>query len=169
MDVSALVAQMQQTLATIHTTLASLDPSFHDERLDELEKKRDHAIHALSAAFAAESEFLEKKRQAEREVIAEQRRKEDEEREMRRREEDEKLAARDREEDVARKSKLKENTEDVEQEIDDLMSKVEEEARVAAVEGRDKLKALQEKRRVRVVLASPGACQLVADNSGCRN
>lgn len=149
MDVSALVAQMQQTLATIHTTLASLDPSFYDERLDELEKERDHAIHALSAAFSAESEFLEKKRQAEREVIAEQRRKEDEERERRRHEEDEKLAARDREEDMARQSKLKEDTEDIEQEIDDLMSKVEEEARVAAVEGRDKLKALQEKRRVK--------------------
>ncbi len=147
MGVSALVVEMQETLATIQNTLASLDPSFHDEKLDELEKKRHDAIQALSSAFSAESEFLDRERRAERDVIAEHRGKEDEERETRRREEDEQRSARYREEDLARSEKLKEDTDEVEQETDELMSQVEEEAHQATVEGRDKLKALQEKRR----------------------
>ncbi|KAK4032154.1 hypothetical protein C8A01DRAFT_41402 [Parachaetomium inaequale] len=147
MDVSALVTQMQETLATIHNTLTELDPKFHDTKLDELERKRDDAIQALSAAYLAESDFLDQKRKAEREELAERRRKEDEKRERRRREEDEELAARDREEDQVRDGKLKEDTEEVEQETDDLMGKVEEEARVAMAEGRQKFQALQERRR----------------------
>jgi hypothetical protein len=102
----------------------------------------------LSTAYLAESDCLAQKRKAEREELAEQRRKEDEERERRRREEDEKLAARDREEDQVRDGKLKQDTEGVEQETDDLMGKVEEEARVAVAEGREKLQALQKRRRV---------------------
>lgn len=148
MDVSALVTQMQDTLATIHSTLASLNTGIYDTKLDELEKKRDDAIQALSSAFLAESEFLGQKRKAERERLAEQRRREDEERERRRREEDEELAARDGEEDRLRDGKLKEETEEVEQETDGLMGEVEEEARAAVAEGREKLKVLQERRRV---------------------
>ena len=147
MQVSALVAEMQETLATIHNTLAALDSSFHDEKLDKLEKKRRDAIQALSSAFSAESELLDRRR-AERHMITELRRKEDEEREGKRREEDEKLAVRDREEDVARDGKLEGDINEIEQEIDKLMSQVEGEAHVATVEGRDKLKELQERRRV---------------------
>ncbi|KAL2132747.1 hypothetical protein VTI74DRAFT_3430 [Chaetomium olivicolor] len=147
MDVSALVAEMQETLATIHATLASLDPSFHEKKLEELEKKRDDAIQALSTAFAAESEALAQKRKAEREQIAERRRKEDEERERRRREEDDELVAREREEDEKRSGRLKEDTEEIEQDMDNLMDEVEEEARLAITEGNEKLKALQERRR----------------------
>jgi hypothetical protein len=153
--VSALVVEMQETLATIQSTLASLDPSFHDERLDELEKKRHDAIQALSSAFSAESESLDRKRKAEWDVISEQRGKEDEERERKRKEEDEQLAARYRDEDSARAGKLKEDTAEVEQETDQLMSQVEEEAHMATVEGRDKLQALQEKRRASVSTQSP--------------
>jgi hypothetical protein len=160
MDVSALVAQMQETLATIHSTLASLDPNVYDAKLDELERKRDEAIQFLAIAFSAESERLERKRRAEREVIAEQRRKEDEERERRRREEDERLAARDREEDAARDGKLKEDTERVGQETDNLMDQAEEEARMAMAKGWEKLTALQERRRVSISLIGlhPAAC-----------
>ncbi|KAK4149912.1 hypothetical protein C8A00DRAFT_46579 [Chaetomidium leptoderma] len=147
MDVSALVTQMQETLAAIHSALASLDPAVHEEKLDELERKRNDAIQALSTAFSAESDFLDRRRNAEREEIAEQRRKEDVELERLRREEDKELVARDFEQDVARDVKLKEDTEEVEQETDDMMSKVEEEARVAIVGGHEKLKALQERRR----------------------
>jgi chromosome segregation ATPase len=148
MDVSELVSQMQDTLVTIHNTLQSLDPKVHDAKLDELEQKRDDAIKALTAAFSAEADDLERKRKAEREEIIERRRKEDEERDRRRHEEDKQLAAKDHEQDQARDRKLKEDTEDVEQETDELMSRVEEEARTAATEGREKLQALQEKRRV---------------------
>lgn len=148
MDVSELVSQMQDTLATIHDTLQSLDPKVHDAKLDELERKRDDTIKALTAAFSAEADDLERKRKAEREEIAEQRRKEDEERDRRRHEEDEQLTAKDHEQDQARDRKLKEDTEDVEQKTDELMSRVEEEARTAATEGRQKLQELQEKRRV---------------------
>ncbi|KAK3290536.1 uncharacterized protein B0H64DRAFT_452680 [Chaetomium fimeti] len=147
MDVSELVSQMQDTLATIHSTLQSLDPKVHDAKLDDLEKRRDDAIRALTAAFSAEAESLDQKRKAEREEIGERRRKEDEERDRRRREEDNELAAKDREEDQARDRKLKEDSKDVEQETDELMSRVEEEAHMATTEGREKLQALQERRR----------------------
>lgn len=149
MDVSALVAQMQETLSNIHTTLKSLDPNVHDARLDELEKKRDDAMRTLSAAFQAESEFLTRKRQAEREAIAERRRMEDEERERARREEDDGISSRDREEDQVRDGKLEEDAEGIERETDRLLNQAEEEAREAITEGRERLKALQEKRRVR--------------------
>ena len=152
MDVSELVSQMQDTLATIHNTLQSLDSKVHDAKLDELEKKRDDAIKALTTAFSAETDDSKRKRKAEREEIVERRRKEDEERDRRRREEDTKLAEKDQEEDEVRNIKLKEDTEDVEQKTDGLMSRVEEEARAAATEGREKLKTLQERRRVCVTL-----------------
>jgi hypothetical protein len=147
-DVSALVVEMQDLLATIQNTLASLDPNVQDAKLDELERKRDDAIEALSNAYLAESELLNRKRKAEREALAEQRRKEDEERERRRHEEDEELAARDRDEDQARDGRFKEDTEEVEEEMDGLMNLVEEEARIAAAEGREKIRAMQERRRV---------------------
>ncbi|KAK3306403.1 uncharacterized protein B0T15DRAFT_138922 [Chaetomium strumarium] len=146
-DVSALVAQMQETLAAIHSTLATLDPTPHNVKLDELEKKRDDAIQALAAAFSAESDFLARKRKAERDEIAERRRREDEERERRRREEDEALAMRDRQEDDARDGRLKEHTKQVELETDSLMTQAEDQARMAIEEGRERLRALQAKRR----------------------
>ncbi|KAK4234612.1 hypothetical protein C8A03DRAFT_18525 [Achaetomium macrosporum] len=147
-DVSVLVAQMQETLAAIHSTLAALDPTAHNVKLEELEKKRDDAILALAATFSAESDFLARKRKAEREEIAERRRREDEERERIRREEDERFAMRDRQEDDARDGRLKEHTEQIELETDSLMTKAEEEARLAIEEGRERLRALQDKRRV---------------------
>jgi hypothetical protein len=161
-DVSALVVEMQDLLATIQNTLASLDPNVQDAKLDELERKRDDAIEALSNAYLAESELLNRKRKAEREALAEQRRKEDEERERRRHEEDEELAARDRDEDQARDGRFKEDTEEVEEEMDGLMNLVEEEARIAAAEGREKIKAMQERRRVCLSIAR--VVQAGADN-----
>ena len=152
-DVSALVVEMRDLLAKIQNTLASLDPNVHDAKLDELERKRDDAIEGLSAAYLAESELLNTKRKAEREALAEQRRKEDEERERRRHEEDERLAARDLDEDHARDGKFKEDTAEVEEEMDDLMNLVEEEARLAAAEGREKIRAMQERRRVGLFVA----------------
>ncbi|KXX80018.1 hypothetical protein MMYC01_203434 [Madurella mycetomatis] len=136
MDVVALFTQMQDTLSTINTTLTSLNTSDHDAKLDELEQKRDDAIRALCAAFAAESEFLDRKRKAEREEIAARRRREDEE-----------LAARDLKEDEDRNGKLKFDTDVIEQDTDHLMSQVEEEARMVIEEGREKLKDLEARRR----------------------
>jgi hypothetical protein len=167
-DVSALVVEMQDLLATIQNTLASLDPNVQDAKLDELERKRDDAIEALSNAYLAESELLNRKRKAEREALAEQRRKEDEERERRRHEEDEELAARDRDEDQARDGRFKEDTEEVEEEMDGLMNLVEEEARIAAAEGREKIRAMQERRRVGLSVAR--ISRAGADNYlNCRN
>ncbi len=56
MDVSNLVAQMHETLSTIHSTLAALSTTSHDAQLDSLERQRDSAIQALLAAFSTESE-----------------------------------------------------------------------------------------------------------------
>ncbi|KAK3986003.1 hypothetical protein QBC44DRAFT_373582 [Cladorrhinum sp. PSN332] len=147
MDVTKLVMEMQETLSTIHTTLASLNTSEHDAKLDELELKRDTTIKQLLNDFTAESEALTQKRQAEREEIAERRRREDEEREIRRRLEDEQLASRDHNEDEVRDNKLLAQTNVVEEETDTLMAQIEEEAQRAIEEGHQKLKALEEKRQ----------------------
>ncbi|KAL2167405.1 hypothetical protein VTG60DRAFT_1311 [Thermothelomyces hinnuleus] len=148
MDVSALVVQMQETLANIHTTLNSLDPAVHERKLDELEKQRNVALEALSAAFVAESDSLDRKRQTRREDITERRKREDEERERRRRQEDEELAAKDREEDKDRDLRFREESDRIEQEMGDLMTQVEEEARVPVEQGRERLRMLQERKKV---------------------
>ncbi|KAK4161521.1 hypothetical protein QBC43DRAFT_268352 [Cladorrhinum sp. PSN259] len=148
MDVTKLVTEMQETLSTIHTTLASLNTSEHDAKLDELELKRDTTIKQLLSAFTEESEALSQKRKAEREEIAERRRREDEEREIRRRLEDEELAARDHHEDEVRDGKLLAESNVVEEETDNLMVQIEEEAQRVVEEGQRKLKALEEKRQV---------------------
>ncbi|KAK0641449.1 hypothetical protein B0T16DRAFT_461512 [Cercophora newfieldiana] len=147
MDVSALVTQMHETLSTIHDTIAFLNATGHDERLDELERRRDSTIQSLIDAFSAESESLNQKRKLEREEIAERRRIEDEERERRRRAEDEELAARDRKLDEERDDKLQEETLDIEEETDTLMNQVEEEAEKVVEDGKLRLKALEEKRK----------------------
>ncbi|KAH8882902.1 hypothetical protein GQ53DRAFT_883702 [Thozetella sp. PMI_491] len=148
MDVSALVAQMHETLSTIHNTLASLDTKHHDTRLDELELQRDSAVQALLGAFSAETESLGKKRETERAEIAERRRQEDEERERKRRQEDDELAERDRKEDEERTGRLDGDTRAVEEDADGQMSKVEEEAEKVITEGRQKLAELEAKRQV---------------------
>ncbi|KAK0670160.1 hypothetical protein QBC41DRAFT_98254 [Cercophora samala] len=147
MDIAQLVAQMQDTLTTIHTTLASLNTAEHDAKLDELEARRDSTIKHLLAAFSAESEVLHHKRKTQREEIAERRRIEDEERERRRRQEDEELAERDRQEDEARDGRLLHETNEVEEETDHLMNEVEEEAQRAIDEGQKKLMNLEERRK----------------------
>ncbi|KAK4655314.1 hypothetical protein QC762_300860 [Podospora pseudocomata] len=147
MDIAQLVAQMQDTLSTIHTTLASLNTAEHDAKLDELEARRDNTIKHLLAAFSAESEVLHQKRLAQREEIAKRRRIEDEERERRRRQEDEELAERDKQEDEARDGRLLHETNEVEEETDHLMIEIEEEAQRAIDEGQKKLMGLEERRK----------------------
>jgi hypothetical protein len=137
MDVATLVTQMQDTLSRIHHTLASLDQTSYDSKIDELEKKRDTAIQTLSADFAAESDFLDRKRKALREEIAERRRREDEE-----------LAAKERQEDEERNRKLQLDKDGIEEEIDSLMCQVEREAQMATEEGQKKLRELENRRRV---------------------
>lgn len=149
-DICGLVSQMQEILTQIHSTITSLDTAFHDAKLDELEKQRGDALQQLSAAFNAETQALQMKRRAEREAVAERRILEDEERERKRKEEDQQLALRDLEEDDAREAKLKSEAQRIEQETGELMMRVEEEARAAVTEGRQRLEALQEKRRVRL-------------------
>ncbi|KAL2163979.1 hypothetical protein VTH06DRAFT_3192 [Thermothelomyces fergusii] len=147
MDISALVEQMQETLAHIHTTFNSLDPDVHERKLDDLEKQRNDALEALSAAFAAESDSLDRRRQARREEIRVRREREDAERERRRRQEDEELAAKDGEEDRARSARFREERDKLERELGDSMARAEEEARAAVEQGREKLRMLQERKR----------------------
>lgn len=148
MDVSVLVAQMHDTLSTINSTIASLTTEEHDKRLDELEQRRDGIIQTLVAAFTAEAEAVEQQRQVERRGIAERRRREDEERERRRRLEDEELEARDRRQDEEMDNKLKDETRGVEEETDDLMNQVESEAQRMIEEGKARLRALEDRRKV---------------------
>ncbi len=152
MDVSALVAEMHETLSTIHATLASLNTTQHDARLDELEKQRDGAVQALLATFSTESVDLHRKREARRAELAEKRRVEDEERERRRRREDEDLAVQETKEDADRDGRLDGDTRAIEDEADSQMSTVEHDAETMILEGKQKLKDLEARRRVGFLL-----------------
>ncbi|KAH8912721.1 hypothetical protein BR93DRAFT_933674 [Coniochaeta sp. PMI_546] len=147
MDVSTLVSQMHDTLSTIHSTLASLNTTSHDARLDELERQRDSALSTLRDAFKQEANTLAEKRKIELDEIAEHRRREDEERERRRRIEDEQLAERNLEEDRERQLQLEKDTQDLEEETDGLMDEVEEDATRLLEEGKERLRQLEERRR----------------------
>ncbi|KAK1765921.1 hypothetical protein QBC33DRAFT_516339 [Phialemonium atrogriseum] len=147
MDVSALVSQMNETLSTIHSTIASLKTTGHDSRLDDLERQRDLAISSLHKAFDQEDTVLSQRRQAERDEIAQRRRREDEELERRRRLEDEELAEKQIREDDERRARLEGKARGVEEETDEQMGVVEEEAQRMLDEGRDKLRLLEEKRQ----------------------
>lgn len=147
-DVSALVQQMQQTLAAIHETITSLDSKVHDEKLDALEAERDDILAKLLAAFEKESTDLFEKRKHERDEIAEKRRKEDEEIAARRKREDEDLNSRDLTQDSEREQKLQAEKKDVEKNTDNKMEEVEDEAERAMNEGHGKLKELEGKRQV---------------------
>lgn len=154
MDVPTLVSQMNETLSTIHSTIASLNTTAHDARLDDLERQRDLAISSLNAAFAQETEALSRQRGAERDEIVERRRREDEERERRRREEDEELAEAQRKEDEERRGRLDGEAKGVEEETDEMMGSVEDEAQRMLEEGKEKLRALEEKRKVSSILVA---------------
>lgn len=151
MDVSTLVSQMHDTLSKIHSTLASLDTTSHDTRLDELERQRDSALSTLHNTFEQEADTLAQKRKIELDEIAEQRRREDEERERRRRLEDEQLAERNLKEDQERHLQLEKDTQDLDEETDGLMMKVEEDATRLLEEGKEKLRELEERRRASVM------------------
>lgn len=148
MDVSGLVAQMNDTLAAIHTTIGGLSTAEHDAKLDELEQKRDVTLAALRAGFEQESDDLVVQRRRERDQIAERRRKEDEEIAARRKKEDEELSSRCSSEDNERQDKFSNVTRSVEDEIDGLMESVEATAQEMIEEGRKRLSQLEDKRRV---------------------
>ncbi|KAK1963736.1 hypothetical protein LY78DRAFT_640916 [Colletotrichum sublineola] len=148
-DVATLVAQMNDALASIHSTIEGLSTSAaeSDTKLDELEQKRDMTLAELKAAYEKEQQELAAARQKELEEIAEQRRREDEEREARRRREDEERAARKAKEDEEKQGTFDTTTRNIEDEMDDLMDNVEQETAKKIAEGEAKLAELEEKRR----------------------
>ncbi|TEA11065.1 hypothetical protein C8034_v007938 [Colletotrichum sidae] len=148
-DVATLVAQMNEALASIHETIEGLSKSASesDTKLDELEKKRDSTLAELQAAYEQEQAEIAAARQKELEEIAEQRRREDEEREARRRREDEELAALKAKQDEEKLQTFDATTHNVEDEMDNLMDGIEEEAAKNIAQGEAKLAELEEKRR----------------------
>ncbi|KAI6491892.1 hypothetical protein MCOR11_006915 [Pyricularia oryzae] len=146
-DVSALVAQMNETLAEIHATVAALNDSDHDAKLDALEQERDAAVQALQAAFEREAEELVNRRRAEDEEIAEKRRLEDEEIAARRRREDEERAEAKARADEEMKTKLEADAREVEEQADGKMDEVEAEAQRMIEDGERRLAELEEKRK----------------------
>ncbi|KAK2042462.1 hypothetical protein LZ31DRAFT_470245 [Colletotrichum somersetense] len=148
-DVATLVAQMNDALASIHSTIEGLSTSAaeSDTKLDELEQKRDMTLAELKAAYEKEQQELAAARQKEQEEIAEQRRREDEEREARRRREDEERAARKAKEDEEKQGTFDTTARNVEDEMDSLMDNIEEETAKKIAEGEAKLAQLEEKRR----------------------
>ncbi|TLS27261.1 hypothetical protein PpBr36_04111 [Pyricularia pennisetigena] len=146
-DVSALVAQMNETLAEIHATVAALNDTDHDAKLDALEQERDAAVQALQAAFEREAEELEKRRRAEDEEMAEKRRLEDEEIAARRRREDEERAEAKRRADDEMRAKLEADAREVEEQTDGKMDEVEAEAQRMIEDGERRLAELEEKRK----------------------
>lgn len=151
LDVTALVQQMRDTLSEIHDTITSLDTKGNDEKLDALESQRDEVFRQLQTAFEKESAELSQRRQAERDEVAERRRKEDEEIAARRRREDEEKATKDHDQDAERAQKLESEKDGVELETDEKMDRIEEEAKRMLDEGHNKLKDLEDRRRVSFV------------------
>ncbi|KAG7140559.1 hypothetical protein HYQ45_018830 [Verticillium longisporum] len=156
MDVEALVAQMTENLAAIHTTIAGLSTKEHDAglstkehdaKLDELEEKRDALLDALLSEYEAELEELTAQRAKEEEEITETRRREDEEREARRKQEDDELLAKKDAQDAERRDRLARETDLVEEEADEGIDAVEAEVQKLLEEGQAKLSELEEKRK----------------------
>ncbi|PNH47406.1 hypothetical protein VD0004_g935 [Verticillium dahliae] len=147
MDVEALVAQMTENLAAIHTTIAGLSTKEHDAKLDELEEKRDALLDALLSEYEAELEELTAQRAKEEEEITETRRREDEEREARRKQEDDELLAKKDAQDAERRDRLARETDLVEEEADEGIDAVEAEVQKLLQEGQAKLSELEEKRK----------------------
>ncbi|KAM0326618.1 hypothetical protein ACHAQA_006487 [Verticillium albo-atrum] len=147
MDVEALVAQMTENLAAIHTTIAGLSTKEHDARLDELEEKRDALLDALLSEYETELEELTAQRAKEEEEIAETRRREDEEREARRKQEDDELLAKKEAQDAERRDRLAQETGRVEEEADDDIDIIEAEVQKLLDEGQSKISELEEKRK----------------------
>lgn len=166
-DVSQLVSQMHETLSSIHGTISSLSVLDHESRLDDLEQRRAAALEALQSGFRLESDDLARKRQAQRDALAEQRHREDEEREARRRQEDETLLTQVAGEDRSRHGKLDADTREVEESTETMMGSVEEEAKRMLDEGKAKLAALEERRKVRqyLRLAKRGPLLTICRNS----
>ncbi|KAI8626990.1 hypothetical protein F5Y19DRAFT_487276 [Xylariaceae sp. FL1651] len=147
MEVETLLQQMQDTLSEIRTTVNELSTKEHDERLDQLEHRRDQLLADLHASFERERGALERKRQSEIEDLKKRRKQEDEEREARRRREDEDLKKRDSNEDKERQRKLENDADSVEYETEQQMDDVEEAARKMIQNGQQKLQDLEDKRR----------------------
>ncbi|EEY22416.1 conserved hypothetical protein [Verticillium alfalfae VaMs.102] len=147
MDVEALVAQMTENLAAIHTTIAGLSTKEHDAKLDELEEKRDALLDALLSEYEAELEELTAQRAKEEEEITETRRREDEEREARRKQEDDEFLAQKDAQDAERRDRLARETDLVEEEADEGIDAVEAEVQKLLQEGQARLTELEEKRK----------------------
>ena len=148
-DVAALVSEMNHTLTEIRQTIDALSAIDHTSRLDQLEHQRDSTIAALRANFERESDDLAAKRQRIRDEISERRRREDEEIAERRLLEDEAMGVKEEREDEDRERIFIEETDDVEEEMDELMESVETEAEMSLAEGREKLAQLESRRKVR--------------------
>jgi hypothetical protein len=168
MGVEILVPQMQDTLSQIRVTVDGLSTQEQSERLNQLEHKRERLLADLRTSFDRESQDVETKREAKLDEIRKKRKQEDEEREARRRQEDEELRKTNSNEDTKRKQKLDNETDSVEDETEQQMDEIEESARKMIEEGKQKLKDLEEKRRVSEVEYSL-MDRSKADTNPCRN
>ncbi|KAK0621923.1 hypothetical protein B0T17DRAFT_618302 [Bombardia bombarda] len=146
-ELAALVAQMNETLSAIRSTIASLDMAHHNGLLDELVRRRDWGIEALLGDYSAGCSSMAQDRELERLVIAERRGIDGGEREQTRRSEDEQRAARIRNEDARVKATLRKCTKKVLDQADHTMSLIEQDAQRMLQEGQEKLRALVEWRK----------------------
>lgn len=147
--VASLVLEMNDTLGDIRQTIDALSTKAHASRLDQLENQRDSTIAALRANFERETDDISLKRRRERDDIAERRRQEDDEIAARRLREDEDVRAKEEREDEEREQRFVGETDDIEDEMDDLMEGVETEAETSLAEGQKRLAQLEERRKVR--------------------
>ncbi|KAI0001391.1 hypothetical protein F4779DRAFT_137670 [Xylariaceae sp. FL0662B] len=147
MDVASLIQQMQDVLSEINNTITGLSARQYDARLGELEQRRDQLLTDLRARFDKGKKALESKHKAEIEDIKEKRRKEDEEREARRRQEDEELRKKNSKENIEKKREFDEEVNSVENETAHQMDDIERKAQEGFENDKQKLYALEEKRR----------------------
>ena len=158
MDVATLVQQMHDNLVEIHKTIATVESSAHHAKLEELEQKREALLAALRAAFDEEHAKIRDQRVEESMRIADVRRQEDEERERRRLAEDAELESKRAGEDEAKLKQLDDEMDVVEDELDEQMDAIEKAAHSEIEAGEQKIRELENKRRVSSSGAFPAGC-----------
>ncbi|KAI0546948.1 hypothetical protein F4679DRAFT_598070 [Xylaria curta] len=149
MEVATLIPQIQDTLSEISITINELCTKAQDDELDRLEQERERLLAELQASFDRERQEIETKRQTKLEGIKQKRKREDEDRLARRRQEDQELEKANLDEDTQWQKEYDDEVASIEDKTSGKIDEIEEVARKIIQDGKQKLRDLDEKRRVR--------------------
>ncbi|KAI1820066.1 hypothetical protein F4861DRAFT_543288 [Xylaria intraflava] len=147
MEIETLLPQLQDTLSKIQDTISGLSAKKQHDEIEQLEQKRESLLAELRTKYEKEQQEVSSKRQAELESIKQKRKQEDERREARRRKEDEEWKMTNSNEDAQRRQRYSNEASSIEHKTAQQKEELEEAAKKAAQEGKQKLQDLDEKRK----------------------